>query len=75
MNSHPPGSTSAPVGSTNALTPKPQAPKPWSVRRQRQYTLMKDRLIEQGREVALAEEIAARVVNKEWSHPHALRHE
>ena len=40
-------------------------PKPWSAKRERQYMHIKDSLIEQGRPEALAEEIAARVVNKE----------
>ena len=37
----------------------------WSAKRKRQYAHIKDSLIEQGRAEPLAEEIAARVVNKE----------
>ena len=37
----------------------------WSAKRKRQYVHVKDSLLEQGRPEALAEEIAARVVNKE----------
>lgn len=39
--------------------------KTWSAKRERQYTLVKDRLLKSGSPEALAEEIAARVVNKE----------
>jgi hypothetical protein len=37
----------------------------WSAKRERQYAHVKDGLLERGKPVALAEEIAARVVNKE----------
>jgi len=37
----------------------------WSAKRKRQYAHVKDSLMEQGRAEPLAEEIAARVVNKE----------
>ena len=41
-------------------------PQPaWSAKRKRQYAHIKDSLLEQGRSEPLAEEIAARVVNKE----------
>jgi hypothetical protein len=41
-------------------------PQPaWSAKRKRQYAHIKDGLLEQGRPEPLAEEIAARVVNKE----------
>jgi hypothetical protein len=39
--------------------------KPWSAKRQRQYSHIKDSLLERGRAEPVAEEIAARVVNKE----------
>lgn len=39
--------------------------KAWSAKRERQYAHIKDSLLERGRSEALAEEIAARVVNKE----------
>lgn len=39
--------------------------KAWSAKRERQYTHIKDSLIERGKPLPLAEEIAARVVNKE----------
>lgn len=39
--------------------------KTWSAKRERQYTLVKDRLIKSGTPETLAKEIAARVVNKE----------
>ena len=39
--------------------------KAWSAKRERQYAHIKDSLLERGRPEALAEEIAARVVNKE----------
>lgn len=39
--------------------------KAWSAKRERQYTHIKEGLLKQGRAVPLAEEIAARVVNKE----------
>ena len=39
--------------------------KAWSAKRERQYVHIKDSLLERGRPEALAEEIAARVVNKE----------
>jgi hypothetical protein len=39
--------------------------KAWSAKRERQYAHIKDSLIEHGKRVSLAEEIAARVVNKE----------
>lgn len=38
---------------------------PWSAKRKRQYTHIKDSLIERGKNDAVAEEIAARIVNKE----------
>jgi hypothetical protein len=38
---------------------------PWSAKRKRQYTQIKDSLIEHGRNEPVAEEIAARIVNKE----------
>ena len=38
---------------------------PWSAKRQRQYTHIKDSLLAHGRSEPLAEEIAARTVNKE----------
>lgn len=37
----------------------------WSAKRERQYTHIKSSLVEQGKPVSKAEEIAARVVNKE----------
>ena len=37
---------------------------PWSAKRKRQYTHIKDSLIERGKDEPVAEEIAARVVNK-----------
>ena len=37
----------------------------WSAKRKRQYTHIKDSLLERGKSEPLAEEIAARVVNKE----------
>ena len=39
--------------------------KAWSAKRERQYVHIKDSLLEQGKPEPLAEEIAARVVNKE----------
>ena len=39
--------------------------KTWSAKRERQYKLVKDSLLDQGKPQPLAEEIAARVVNKE----------
>lgn len=39
--------------------------KAWSTNRERQYTHIKDSLIERDKPLPLAEEIAARVVNKE----------
>ena len=39
--------------------------KAWSAKRERQYTHVKDSLLEGGKPAALAQEIAARVVNKE----------
>jgi len=39
--------------------------KSWSVKRERQYGHIKDSLLERGKPEFLAEEIAARVVNKE----------
>ncbi len=39
--------------------------KSWSAKRERQYAHIKDSLIERGKAEPLAEEIAARVVNKE----------
>jgi hypothetical protein len=39
--------------------------KTWSAKRERQYAHIKDSLIEQGKAEPLAQEIAARVVNKE----------
>ncbi len=38
---------------------------PWSAKRQRQYSHIKDSLVERGRDEPVAEEIAARIVNKE----------
>jgi len=38
---------------------------PWSAKRQRQYSHIKDSLLERGRDEPVAEEIAARIVNKE----------
>jgi hypothetical protein len=38
---------------------------PWSARRKRQYQHIKDSLLESGKSEPLAEEIAARTVNKE----------
>jgi len=38
---------------------------PWSAKRQRQYSHIKDSLLSHGRSEPLAEEIAARTVNKE----------
>lgn len=38
---------------------------PWSTKRIRQYTHIKDSLLERGKDEPVAEEIAARVVNKE----------
>ncbi len=40
-------------------------PKAWSAKRERQYTHIKEGLKEHGRSEKLAEEIAARTVNKE----------
>lgn len=37
----------------------------WSAKRQRQYAHIKESLLDQGKKVDLAEEIAARTVNKE----------
>ncbi len=39
--------------------------KAWSAKRERQYAHIKDSLLDQGKPQPLAEEIAARVVNKE----------
>ena len=39
--------------------------KTWSAKRERQYAHIKDSLLDQGKTEPLAEEIAARVVNKE----------
>jgi hypothetical protein len=39
--------------------------KTWSAKRERQYTHIKESLLERGRPAPLAEEIAARIVNKE----------
>ena len=39
--------------------------KAWSAKRERQYAHIKDSLLERGKPELLAEEIAARVVNKE----------
>lgn len=39
--------------------------KTWTAKRERQYAHIKDSLLERGRSQPLAEEIAARVVNKE----------
>ena len=39
--------------------------KAWSAKRERQYTHIKDNLLEDGKSESLAKEIAARVVNKE----------
>jgi len=38
---------------------------PWSAKRQRQYSHIKESLLKRGRDEPVAEEIAARVVNKE----------
>jgi hypothetical protein len=40
-------------------------PKAWSAKRERQYAHIKESLLEGGKPVPLAEEIAARTVNKE----------
>ncbi len=39
--------------------------KAWSAKRERQYAYIKDSLLERGKPQPLAEEIAARIVNKE----------
>ena len=39
--------------------------KAWSAKRERQYVHIKERLLDQGKPQPLAEEIAARVINKE----------
>jgi hypothetical protein len=39
--------------------------KAWSAKRERQYAHIKDSLLESGKPESLAQEIAARVVNKE----------
>ena len=39
--------------------------KTWSAKRERQYAHIKDSVIDRGKPLPLAEEIAARVVNKE----------
>jgi hypothetical protein len=39
--------------------------KTWSAKRERQYAHIKDSLIDRGKPLLLAQEIAARVVNKE----------
>ena len=39
--------------------------KTWSAKRERQYTHIKDSLLEGGKSASVAQEIAARVVNKE----------
>jgi hypothetical protein len=39
--------------------------KAWSAKRERQYAHIKESLLEGGKPIALAEEIASRVVNKE----------
>ena len=39
--------------------------KAWSAKRERQYTHIKDSLLERGQPQPVAEEIAARIVNKE----------
>ena len=39
--------------------------KAWSAKRERQYAHIKDSLLERGKPEPLAEEIAARIVNKE----------
>ena len=39
--------------------------KTWSAKRERQYVHIKDSLLDRGKPLPLAEEIAARVVNKE----------
>jgi len=41
----------------------------WSAKRDRQYTHIKDSLLEGGKPEAVAQEIAARVVNKERDAP------
>ena len=43
--------------------------KAWSAKRERQYVHIKESLLERGKPEPLAEEIAARVVNKERA-PH-----
>ena len=45
--------------------PKRRWPKVWSAKRERQYAQIKVSLIDRGKPLPLAEEIAARVVNKE----------
>ncbi|HEX6707261.1 MAG TPA: plasmid stabilization protein [Albitalea sp.] len=40
-------------------------PKTWSAKRERQYEHIKEGLVERGKDKDLAEEIAARTVNKE----------
>jgi len=44
--------------------------KAWSAKRERQYLHIKAGLIDSGKPLPLAEEIAARVVNKEGYEPH-----
>ena len=39
--------------------------KAWSAKRERQYVHIKDSLVERGKPLPLAQELAARVVNKE----------
>lgn len=39
--------------------------KSWSAKRERQYAHIKDSMLERGKPEALAQEVAARVVNKE----------
>ena len=47
--------------------------KIWSAKRERQYGHIKDSLIERGRTEPLAEEIAARIVNKERARQRGLK--
>ena len=46
----------------------------WSAKRERQYAHIKDSLVGQGRGTKLAEEIAARTVNKERAQHGEARH-
>jgi len=51
--------------STSPLKETAMPQKAWSAKRERQYAHIKDSLIDSGKPLPLAEEIAARVVNKE----------